>query len=146
MRAIYLYPSLCLFEGTTVSVGRGTGHPFECFGHPKLKGMPYHFVPKSGPGAKKPKFMDQTCYGRLLTNEPEESLRTKGIDLTYLIEAYQQLKEKTTFASFFELLIGVDYVRKMIEKGASAEDIAARWKNDVQKFKLQRAPYLLYPE
>ncbi len=146
MRAVYLYASLCLFEGTTVSVGRGTGHPFECFGHPKLKGMPYHFVPKSGPGAKKPKFMDQTCYGRLLTNEPEENLRTKGIDLTYLIEAYHQLKEQTFFARFFELLIGVDYVRTMIKQGASSEEIAARWKNDVEKFKLQRAPYLLYPE
>lgn len=146
MRAIYMYASLCLFEGTPVSAGRGTNHPFECFGHPDLKDMPYSFMPKSGPGARKPKFKDRICHGRLFTGLAEEEAKYKGLDLSYVVEAYQQLKDKKFFTSFFELLIGVDYVRDMIEKGASADEIAKHWHSDVECFKNERAIYLLYPE
>ncbi len=146
MRSIYMYASLCLFEGTPVSAGRGTNHPFECYGHPGLKDMPYSFVPKSAPGARKPKFKDQVCHGRLFTGLSEKEAKNKGLDLSYVVEAYQQLKDKKFFTSFFELLIGVDYVRDMIEKGASAKDIAKHWQTDVECFKKERELYLLYPE
>lgn len=150
MTAIYLYPSLCYFEATPVSVGRGTDKPFQLYGHPDLKGdrYPYTFTPRSLPGAKNPPQLGKTCHGVDLSGLDEEDLRTKGIDLTYLIEAYHDLKPtgRRFFTSLFEKLIGVDYVRPMIEQGCTADEIRARWQEDVQQFKAQRKPYLLYNE
>ena len=150
MTAIYLYPSLCYFEATPVSVGRGTDKPFQLYGHPDLKGdrYPYTFTPRSLPGAKNPPQLGKTCHGVDLSGLDEEDLRTKGIDLTYLIEAYRDLKPtgRRFFTSLFEKLIGVDYVRTMIEQGCTAHEIRARWQQDVEQFKAQRKPYLLYEE
>lgn len=150
MTAVYLYPSLCYFEATPVSVGRGTDKPFQLYGHPDLKGdrYPYTFTPRSLPGAKNPPQLGKTCHGVDLSGLDEEGLRTKGIDLTYLIEAYRDLKPmgRRFFTSLFEKLIGVDYVRTMIEQGCTANEIRARWQQDVEQFKAQRKPYLLYEE
>ncbi len=146
-KAIYLYPSLCYFEGTPVSVGRGTPFPFQVFGHPKLTNAPYSFIPKSRPGAKNPPLLNQRCFGYNLTTLNEKVARSKKIDLSYLIHCYQQLKnEDRFFNALFNLLIGVDYVRPMITSGATAEEIQARWQKDVEHFKEQRKPYLLYEE
>ena len=145
--AIALYPSLCYFEATPVSVGRGTIHPFECFGHSSLKTLPYEFTPKSIPGAKNPPQLGRLCHGRLLNNQSIDSIRSRGIDLSYLIEAYHKMPNKHHFfTSFFEKLMGVDYVRKMIIKGQSAQEIKKKWAPDVERFSRQRRPYLLYPE
>lgn len=147
MKSIYLYPSTCYFEATPVSLGRGTDMPFQIYGHPDMKGCDFSFTPKSRPGAKKPPMMDRLCHGRDLRNLTEEQMIAQGINLDYIIDAYRNLGSKPDFfTSFFERLIGVDYVRTMIAAGASASEIKARWADDVAKFKTKRAPYLLYAE
>jgi uncharacterized protein YbbC (DUF1343 family) len=148
MRAVYLYPSLCYFEATPVSLGRGTDAPFEQYGHPDMKGYAYSFTPRSMSGAKTPPQLDKLCYGVDLRTKPSNAEVFKsGVNLSYLIDAYSNLKMGDAFfTKSFERLIGVDYVRKMIEEGKSAAQIKACWKNDVEKFKQQRKPYLLYPE
>lgn len=147
MRSVYLYPSLCYFEATPVSVGRGTKVPFQIYGHPAMKGYSYSFTPVSKPGAKNPPLLGKRCYGKDLSTLSESAIYNKGIDLSYLIDAYKNLKMKDKFFTpFFEKLMGVDYVRKMIESGKTAAEIKAKWQNDVKKFKKQRKPYLLYAE
>lgn len=147
MKAVYLYASLCFFEATPISIGRGTPLPFQVYGHPNLSGYSFNFTPQSITGAKNPPQLNRKCYGVNLSALPEEELRHKGIDLTYLIDAYRNLHiDDFFFNSFFEKLTGVSYVRSMIKAGKSAGQIKARWQPDVLRFKKQRAPYLLYPE
>lgn len=147
MRAIYLYPSICYFEATPVSLGRGTDFPFEVYGHPAMKGRTFEFTPRSVAGAKNPPQLNKKCRGVDLRSLDEEEIIAKGIDLEYLIDAYRDLgMGDSFFRSFFEKLIGRGDIRKMIESGKSADEIKASWGADVEKFKLQRRPYLLYPE
>jgi uncharacterized protein YbbC (DUF1343 family) len=148
MRSIYLYPSLCYFEATPVSLGRGTAQAFQMYGHPNMKGYSFSFTPRSVEGAKNPPQLDQECFGVDLRTEPsDEAVNAAGINLEYVIDAYRNLHMGDHFfRSFFELLIGRDYVRKMIKEGASAEEIKAMWADDVASFKAQRKPYLLYEE
>ena len=103
-----------------------------------------------------PPFEGETCYGKDLGSVPSEEIREKGIDLTYLIDAYHAVKELHPEVSFFgkssneryfaDLLFGTDRVRRMIEEGHSAEEVEASWQEDVEAFRVQRRPYLLYPE
>jgi uncharacterized protein YbbC (DUF1343 family) len=146
MRSIYLYPSMCYFEATPVSLGRGTDKAFQMYGHPNMKGYKYSFTPRSVDGAKNPPQLDRECFGVDLRTEPSiEQINAAGINLEYLIDAYRNLNlDSHFFRSFFELLIGQDYVRKMIMSGASAEEIKAMWAEDVAYFKEQRRPYLIY--
>lgn len=145
MKSIYLYPSTCYFEATPVSLGRGTDKPFQIYGHPDMKGYDFSFTPRSVPGAKNPPQLDKLCHGVDLSNLTDEEIWKRGIDLSYLIDAYRNLNiGDKFFTSFFEKLIGVDYVRTMIEAGKSADEIKAAWKDDVEKFKTQRKKYLLY--
>ena len=148
MRSIYLYPSLCYFEATPVSLGRGTPNAFQMYGHPNMKGYKYSFTPRSIEGAKNPPQLDRECWGVDLRTEPsDEAVNAAGINLEYVIDAYRNLNlDDHFFRSFFELLIGRDYVRKMIKEGASAAEIKAMWADDVEQFKIQRKPYLLYEE
>ncbi len=148
MRAIYLYPSTCYFEATPVSLGRGTDGPFQLYGHPNMKGYDFKFTPRSIPGAKTPPQLNRECYGVDLRTKPSiDEINKAGINLEYVIDAYKNLNlDDHFFRSFFELLIGQGYVRKMIEDGKSAAEIKAMWAGDVAKFKIQRKPYLLYPE
>lgn len=147
MKSIYLYPSTCLFEGTPVSLGRGTTYPFQVYGHPQMKGYAFSFTPKSIPGAKNPPLLNQKCYGVDLRNISDEDIYKKGIDLAYIIDAYKNLNMGDKFFTpFFEKLIGVSYVRDMIKQGKSASEIKEMWKDDVENFKNQRKPYLLYEE
>lgn len=147
MKSIYLYPSTCLFEGTVMSLGRGTDKPFQIYGHPQMKDQPYSFTPQSKPGATNPPQKDKLCHGKDLSALEDEAIIQGGLNLDYVIDAYQNLKMGDKFfTSFFEKLIGVDYVRQMIKQGKSAEEIKARWKPDVEKFKVERKPYLLYDE
>ncbi|GHT21491.1 hypothetical protein AGMMS4957_10330 [Bacteroidia bacterium] len=147
MLSVYLYPSICYFEATPVSLGRGTSLPFQIYGHPNMKGYDFTFTPKSMPSAPKPPQQDKLCYGVDLSHLSEEAVWKKGIDLSYLIDAYRNMNlDDHFFRSFFENLIGVDYVRKMIKEGKSADEIKAMWQGDVEKFKKQRKPYLLYAE
>ena len=145
--SIYLYPTTCLFEGTVLSMGRGTEAPFELYGHPDLRGYDYTFTPAPNAGSAKPPHMGKLCYGRDLRTLPNEDIWREGIDLRYIIEAYHNLAiEEKFFTQMFEKLIGVSYVREMIMAGYSAEEIEARWAEDVEKFKEQRRKYLIYNE
>ena len=147
MRAIYLYPSLCYFEATPVSLGRGTDFPFEVYGHPAMKNRSFSFTPRSMPGAKNPPQLGKRCRGVDLRNIDEEEAIAQGVNLEYLIDAYRDLgMGDKFFTRFFENLIGRGDIRKMIEQGRSAAEIKATWADDVEKFKQQRKPYLIYPE
>lgn len=161
MRAVYLYSSTCYFEGTVVSLGRGTQFPFETYGHPAMTGYSFSFVPRSIPGAKSPQFMDEECHGVDLRRKPLRDIWAEKINLEYVIDAYRNLNMGDKFFgknNFFELLAGVDWFRSMIEEGlpstvtassvtsSLAAEISARWAPDVEAFKSRRAPYLLYPE
>lgn len=145
MKAIYLYPSMCYFEATPVSLGRGTNLPFLVYGHPNMRNYNFTFTPRTMPSAIAPPQQDRLCYGVNLSLLTEEEILKKGIDLSYLIDAYRNLNmDDYFFRSFFEKLIGVGYVRKMILQGKSTNEIKAMWAGDVEKFIKQRKPYLLY--
>ena len=149
LQAIYLYPSLCPFEGTVVSLGRGTDKPFQQYGHPALEGRySYHFTPESRPGAQNPPLKGKVCYGVDLSALPDA--RNIGLDLSYVIDAYSILREKGEekdfFAPFFDRLMGVTWVREMIEQGCTADEIRQRWMPEVEQFKSLRKKYLLYAE
>ena len=139
MKAVYLYPSTCYFEATPVSLGRGTQLPFQIYGHPNMLGYDYTFTPQSIPGAKNPPQLNRICHGVNLSELSNEEIWKKGVDLSYLIDAYRNLNmDDYFFRPFFELLTGRDYVRKMIKQGKNADEIKAMWKEDVEKFKIQR--------
>ena len=145
IQSIYLYPSTCFFEGTVMSLGRGTSLPFQVYGHPDYKGSNYSFTPQSISGAKNPPLLGKKCYGVDLSDTDDKYIRKQGIDLSYVIDAYKNLNIGSKFfTSFFDLLAGCSYVREMIEQGCDADEIKARWQDDVTKFKKQRAPYLIY--
>lgn len=144
-RAVYLYPSLCLFEGTVVSLGRGTEMPFEVYGHPDMKGFEFSFTPRSTAGAKHPPLEGRVCRGCDLRAMPLEQARHVGFSLEYLIGAYRNLGlGEAFFNPMFEKLVGVGYVREMILAGASAAEIRDRWRDDVERYKVLRRNYLLY--
>lgn len=147
MKAIYLYPSLCYFEGTPVSVGRGTDFPFMVFGHPAMEPTGFYFVPKSVAGAKNPPLLGKKCHGMDLSRVDDEEAIAAGVDLQYVIIAYKscRLTDTRFFTSFFDKLIGNTSVRRMIQQGKSAADIKASWRDEVEQFKELRKPYLIYP-
>ena len=153
MLSIYLYPSTCYFEGTTVSLGRGTDWPFQIYGHPALRDRYFAFTPRSRDGAKNPPQLDVLCYGEDLHNMDAEQAIAQGINLEYVIDAYRDLTAqgkqfllRTGERNFFNLLMGNTAIYDMIVAGKSAAEIKATWADDVQRFKEQRRPYLLYDE
>lgn len=149
MTAVYLYPSTCLFEGTVMSLGRGTDMPFAVYGHPLMSGCSFSFIPRSRPGAKNPPQLGKKCYGRDLRPLDHEVVIANGFDLSYVIDAYNNRGMKRTgkfFTPFFDKLAGTTRIRHMIEQGKTAEEISQTWVDDVKRFKEQRKPYLLYSE
>lgn len=145
--SIYLYPSTCLFEGTVLSMGRGTEAPFEIYGHPAMRGYDFSFTPQPNAGSKTPPHNGVKCYGVDLRGVSDEEVWQNGVNIDYLVDAYNNLNMGDKFFKpVFEKLIGVDYVRSMIVEGYSAQEIKARWADDVAKFKEQRRKYLLYAE
>lgn len=149
--SIYLYPSVCLFEGTVCSLGRGTEYPFEVYGHPDYSGGEFSFTPRSMAGAKNPPLKDKVCRGVDLRTKPIEEILAEGFNLDYVIDAYHNLSARgyaaeEFFTPMFEKLVGVDYVRQMIVAGHSADEISARWREEVEEFKILRRQYLLYDE
>ena len=145
--SIYLYPTTCLFEGTVLSMGRGTEAPFELYGHPDLKGYNFTFTPMPNAGSANPPHKGKLCYGEDLRTLSNEEIWTEGINLDYIVKAYHNLNiGEAFFSQMFEKLIGVSYVREMIMEGYTAQEIEARWVEDVEKFKEQRRKYLIYNE
>jgi uncharacterized protein YbbC (DUF1343 family) len=140
-RSINLYPSLCLFEGTNVSIGRGTDYPFQHFGTPYLRSN-YSFIPKSGEGSKYPKYENIECFGTDLRFQ--ENYLT-ALNLNWLIDSYNNCPNKERFFNnFFDKLAGTDKLRLQIISVKSANEIRESWKEDLNKFKLVRKRYLLY--
>lgn len=149
MKAIYLYPSTCYFEGTVMSLGRGTEMPFEIYGHPSMKNAPFSFTPRSMPGAKNPPLNGRLCHGKDLRALDDDSIIARGVDLSYVIDAYRSMPpalQPKFFTSFFNLLIGDRRIAPMIREGKSAAEIRALWQDEIKAFRARRKPYLLYPE
>ena len=142
-QSITLYPSLCLFEGTDVSIGRGTLQQFQVIGSPQLDSCSYAFTPISRQGAKYPKYENEVCCGWDL----REVEVHEGIDLDYLIEAFHQYDGKGArfFNSFFDKLAGSDQLRIQIESGWTSEQIKETWKEGLEAFKKTSQGYLIYP-
>ena len=146
--SILLYPSLCFFEGTVVSVGRGTSTPFEVYGHPGLQGYNYSFTPQAIPGMdSRPVLKDKTCYGENLQKYYEQQSVVKGrINLSWLTGAFHALGSKADFFNpYFDQLAGTAVLQEQIIKGMKEEDIRNSWKAGIDAFKKIRARYLLYP-
>lgn len=140
-RAVNLYPSLCLFERTTISVGRGTNYPFQHYGAPFIKSS-YSFLPKSGPGSKYPKHENKICYG---INLRYQKNILNSLNINWLIKCYDQSLDKEKFFTLnFDKLAGTDQLRKQITSGLSAEKIKESWQEGLTKFKKTRAKYLIY--
>jgi uncharacterized protein YbbC (DUF1343 family) len=148
MDAIYLYPSLCFFEGTPVSIGRGTDKPFQLFGHPSFKMYSFTFTPKAMFGAKEPRLKGVNCYGRLLTKDAERLKGNGMLDLQWLIDGYNQYSPKEEyFTNFFLLLAGTKQLEAQIKSNMTAEQIRASWKPGLEKFQKEvRGKYLMYED
>ena len=147
-RAVLLYPGLCFFEGTSVSLGRGTDFPFQVAGHPDFPDTSFSFTPRSMPGAKYPPLENVKCYGVDLTHIDEDSLfNTRQMNMSVLLEFYHKLpREKFFNAAWFDKLAGGPSYRTALEAGMSEAQIRASWKNDLDQFKIMRKKYLLYPD
>jgi uncharacterized protein YbbC (DUF1343 family) len=147
--AIALYPSICMFEGTNISVGRGTDYPFEVIGSPKTGFQnAYEFTPQSKPGATNPPFVNQMCYGYDLRREL--NIEHKGtFTFQYIIEMYKIYPDKNDFflkSNFFDKLAGTDAIKKMIVDGKTEKEIRASYQKDLLAYKAMRKKYLLYPD
>jgi uncharacterized protein YbbC (DUF1343 family) len=147
-QSILLYPSICLFEGTTLSLGRGTLFPFLVLGHPALKGKySFSFTPTSIPGmSENPPQKDQLCYGIDLKGYNITTIMNKGrIDLSWLLELYKAFPDKAHFFNaYFTKLAGTPQLRKQIEAGKTEAEIRSSWEPGLNKFKTTRSKYLLY--
>ena len=142
--SVYLYPTLCFFEGTNVSVGRGTETPFQIYGHPDMRGS-YTFTPKSTSGASKPLLEGQRCRGENLVEYAYDYVHNENqLHLEWIIDAYLQLKDKGFFKDYFRLLSGDNQLQRDIENGKSADEIRASWNDGLDTFKAIRAKYLMY--
>lgn len=147
--AIYLYPSLCFFEGTEVSEGRGTDKPFQQFGYPKMPNGNTKFTPRSIDGvAKYPKLENKKCNGIDLSAIPLDSLRNmRQLNLNWLISTYKGYPKKDEFfkSKFFDKLAGSSDLRQQIIAGKSGDDIRSTWQEGLEEFRMIRKKYLLYP-
>ncbi|MBQ8957231.1 MAG: DUF1343 domain-containing protein [Bacteroidales bacterium] len=142
--SVYLYPTLCFFEGSIVSMGRGTETPFQVYGHPSMRGS-YTFTPQSTSGASKPLLEGQRCRGENLVEFAHDYAHNANeLQLDWIIDAYQQLKNKGFFKDYFRLLAGDKQLQRDIENGKSADEIRASWKTDLEAFKAVREKYLMY--
>lgn len=149
MRSVMLYPSLCLFEGTVISVGRGTPSPFQVFGHPDYPEKNYSFIPKSKPGASlNPEYKNLRCFGVDLTRTSINSLyQTHQLNLSYLLAAYLKMNSKELFFNeYFNLLAGTDQLQKQILAGFTEKEIRVSWEPGLKNFETIRQKYLIYPE
>ena len=144
-----LYPSLCLLEGTEVSIGRGTDLPFMVYGSPNCDSKNYSFTPQPNPGSVDPPQKGKTCYGKNLSKLHVESLWTaKEINLSYFFDAYQCATSKSTFflsTNYIDKLYGSDQLRKLVAAGKTESDIRQTWTKGLHEFKNLRKKYLMYP-
>ena len=143
-QSVNLYPSLCFFEGTKMSIGRGTHFPFQVIGYPNEKFGKFSFTPESIDGmAKHPRLEGEKCFGVDLRNVN----RPDKLDLNYVIKFYKLWEgEEPFFTKYFNTLAGTAKLRKQIENGMTEMEIRASWQEDLEKYKLLRKKYLLYQD
>lgn len=144
-QAVNLYASLCFFEGTNVSLGRGTDKQFQIYGSPSLPKdkFSFSFTPEPNEGAKEPPLKGKLCYGEDLTKAP----KVKQLELKWLIKAYNATEDKSKFfIPFFTKLAGTQKLQEQIEKGISEMEIRKSWQPGLEKFKETRKKYLIYEE
>ncbi len=150
MTSIIHYPYLCFFEGTAVSLGRGTDFPFQVYGHPDLPKdkYPFVFTPESRTAAPNPPQLGKKCQGIDLRSEnPQELKRLSRLDLSHLITTYQNFPDKESFFNnFFDRLAGTSELRNQIIDGWTEDEIRDSWQSGLDKFRELRKPYLLYPD
>ncbi len=152
MESVYLYPSVCFFEGTIMSLGRGTDKPFQLYGHPEFAIGDYEFTPTSMPGAKDPPLKDKACRGFELQEygQTDHFMRTKRLDFQWLIQSYQYFKAQgkgdAFFTAFFEKLAGTAKLRELIIKGYGTAEIQLQWHKELGTYMEMRQKYLLYPD
>jgi uncharacterized protein YbbC (DUF1343 family) len=151
MTAIYLFPSICFFEGTVVSLGRGTDYPFQMYGHPAFKDLEFSFTPVSKKEAINPPQLNRKCYGYDLRNyDVNKIIKSRKIDLSYIINAYKKYKDikDTTnfFTAYINTLAGNNKLREQIINGLSEEEIRKTWQPDIENFMKIRKKYLLYKD
>ncbi len=156
MQSIYLYPSLCFFEGTAISLGRGTDKPFGQFGHPSFPAKLYSFTPHSTEGARNPPLLNQVCYGYDLrridiAKETENPLAPNSLlSLKWLLTAYRLFPDKKGFflnnGGFFNKLAGGDLLQQQIKEGKTEAEIRKSWEPALAGFKRIRKKYLLYAD
>lgn len=147
--SVLLYPSLALFEGTVVSIGRGTSFPFQVAGHPEFSDRVFSFTPKSIPGASiNPPLKNQQCFGiDLRIRISEETFISKKIELKWIQQLYEEIGSKTDFFSaYFYKLTGQKKLRQQIMDGLSEKEIRQTWQKELKRYKKIRAKYLLYPD
>jgi uncharacterized protein YbbC (DUF1343 family) len=147
--AIYLYPSLCFFEGTIISVGRGTEMPFQIIGHPAYRNGKIVFIPKSIIGvAPYPKYEGEVCYGIILKDSVNKIiLNEKRLHLSWLFGLHDYFMDRDDFFNnFFDKLAGTDKLRNQILKGKTEKEIRISWKSGLEEFKKTRKKYLLYED
>ena len=146
MSAVWMYPSLCLFEGTCVSVGRGTDYPFELIGHPNLAKKDTVFTPRSiAHAAPNPKLKDKQCVGYNFIGKGKEWKDDNELNFDILISCYNELKDKEDFfIPFFDKLAGNSKLREQIKRSETMDSIRSSWQNDIEKFQLIRKKYLIY--
>jgi uncharacterized protein YbbC (DUF1343 family) len=144
--SVYLYPSICFFEGTNISLGRGTSFPFQVFGSPYLPDRGFSFIPGSVPGAKNPPLLGVRCFGTDLRDAIKKQLVPKPeLNLDWLISAYNDFPQNDKFfTSYFDVLAGGPVLREQIQKGMTAAQIRETWKEGLDKFATIRKKYLLY--
>jgi uncharacterized protein YbbC (DUF1343 family) len=148
MEAVYLYPSLCFFEGTVMSIGRGTDFPFRVIGHPEYPVRNFTFIPKADPVNKNPLFMNKTCYGIDLRSKSIQELQQENhMNLQWLLEVYETMNPgESFFTDYIDKLAGSDQLRKQILHGETKDQISKAWSADLEKFRQVRKKYLLYKD
>jgi len=144
--AVLLYPSLGLFEGTLISLGRGTGFPFQVVGHPDLKKCAFSFTPQPGPLSREPKYFNQRCYGLDLRKESYLTEHPRKINLTWLKTIYENLGRDDFFDKNFNYHSGNTFLQEQIKKNEPEAAIRKSWQADLDTFKNIREKYLLYPD
>jgi hypothetical protein len=149
MQSVYLYPSICFFEGTAISLGRGTDKPFQQFGYPSFPKNLSSFMPQSTEGAKNPPLLNQVCYGFDLSKINIADEVGNHIQLKWLMKAYQMFSEKENFflaSKYFNTLAGNDILMQQIKDGKTEEEIRKSWQPALSEFKKVRKKYLLYED
>ncbi len=150
MTSIMLYPGLCLFEGTTLSIGRGTDFPFQVYGHPDLPAVefPFSFTPQSRRESVYPPQEGNLCYGMdLRTQDSQKLMELSKIDLKHLLHAFNYFPDKNNFFNgSFDRLAGNSKLRKQIMEGKTEEEIRSTWQEGIDDFIEMRRAYLIYPD